>query len=171
MGIVHSDYLLLAKLKARFELERGKDDVGMIVRYRVAKKKRKLSKLEQLYNFIPDKHRLYYSPHTIKKDTGCGCKLCQAIHSYAKAKLHLHYLKKSFYTDNDFIELRPTMFPLQDNFYALYSEYQTNQKEGEETLTQLAFFNEIYKERKRVVKDLRSKYRAINEAIQHILAE
>lgn len=173
MAVVKSSYPLLAKLKARYELEKNKYDVGVIIRFRYKRTERKKEKLKEIYNYIPAVHTRFYSPHSIVRDRGCGCKLCEAQHEYARAKLHLHYLKKSFYSDygiDSLMTFGERRFPVEDNFYALYSEYSTHSPKNT-LLSEADFFNKIYSERKQKVKDLRSKYRAIQATIQHILAE
>jgi len=151
MGITRSSYLLLAKLKARYELQKERSDVGFVIRYKYAKRKQKLGKLKTLYDYEPERHHELYSPHSIARDSGCGCVFCKAQHKYASAKLHLHYFKQSFYSDFDYSAYQYNSFPIQDNFYALYSEYQSNLGLKESPITQ--------------------KYRAIQDAIQYILAE
>jgi len=171
MSVKQSSYILLAKLKARYELEKHKSEVGMIIRFQYAKHERKIKKLWEIYDYNPEKHKSLYSPHSIVRNSGCGCKLCVAQHEYAFEKLHLHYLKKSFYSDDGMDNLmmfRERNFPVRDNFYALYSEHTVKEKEP---LSQRDFFEKIYSKRKQEVKELRSKYRAIQESIQHMLAD
>ena len=172
MSVKQSGYILLAKLKARYELEKNKEDVGVLIRFHHAKRKRKLKKLWEIYDYDPKSHQVHFSSHSIIRDTGCGCKLCRSMHEYAKANLNLHYLKKSYYADysEDLMFYGNRTFPVEGNFYALYSEYSSKNAEKEDLMSQGSFFQKIYTERKAHVKELRKNYRNIQEAIQHILA-
>jgi len=172
MSIVKSPYILLAKLKARYELEKNRGELGMIIRLRHTKHLEKLKHLQKTYDYIPKKHEQFFSPHAIARTNGCGCAYCTSLHKYAIAKLNLHYLKKSFESEFDmemFSTPRQNIFSPSNNFYALYSEHSATAKKGEQ-LSQLEFFNQLRKERKDKLKEYRRDYKSIKEAIHTILS-
>lgn len=164
-------YKLLAKLKARYDLSR-EASLGDIIKRKYKQQREIRGKLFRLYKFIPEKHQALFSPHSITRNLGCGCELCTKLHEYAKAKLHLHYLKKTFNADfgmDTLLVHGEYKVPISANFYALYSEHQVNNPD--DFKSELKFFNEIYEERRKKVKELRRNYKVIKESISHILSE
>jgi len=163
-----SKYLLLAKLKARYDLERDSGSIMELVKAKYEHRREIRRDLLKLYDFIPEKHVALYSPHSIVRNQGCGCALCKRMHEYAKAKLHLHYFKRTFNADfgmENLMSHGESTIPLSCNFYALYSEYTTKLPEGEEAQTQLQFFNWELESRKQHVRELRNMYKATQAAI------
>jgi len=172
MSVQKSSYLLLTRLKAFYELERDKEGLNMRIRKEYAEKIRRINLLLEKYNFKKTDHEAFFSPHAMTRSIGCGCAYCTSLHKYAYSKLHLHYLKKSFETDftQDILNAKgKSLFSIEDNFYALYSEHCVNtSKEG--TLSQVDFFNLIYNQRKAEIKKYREAYRTIKKEIDAILS-
>ena len=164
-----SIYLRLAKLKARYELQKLGKGIGKIVEGRYKATRERKRRLWEQYKFIPAKHSALYSKHAMVRTEGCGCELCKAIHVYANANISLHRFKKSFYSDHEVDVFTGRRFPIKDNFSLLYAEH-TVKVQKENRLTQYEFFKEEYGRRKVEVKKLRAKYKAMHEAIQTILS-
>jgi len=174
MSIQKSSYILLATLKARYELEKDKGSTGVIVRLRFARKKKRKETLILKFNYINENHLNYFTPHSMAKSNGCGCAYCTALHEYSYSKLLLHYLKKSFETDFAMEVISITnnsKLPLSSNFYVQYANYTATVKEDSDKLSQLEFFNKLFKERKEESKKLRIKYKTIKKSIDALLID
>lgn len=166
-----SKYVLLARLRARFEIE-NMEDIGDLIKNKHEHNREIRRKLIGFYDYIPEKHQQLFSPHSIARNLGCGCKLCRTMHEYAKSKLHLHYIKRTFNADfgvENLIMHNETNIPVEANFYALYSEYQVKTKEN--YLTELEFYNKLYIKKKEEISEKRKAYKAIKDSISHILSE
>jgi len=169
---MNSKYILLAKLKARYDLECKSYEVGRLIKHKYEHERKLRKRLFMQYNYIPEKHQALFSPHSISRNEGCGCNYCSRLHTYAKAKLELHYFKRTFEADFGLDTLlinNETNIPIHCNFYAVYSEHSVKSAEGE-ILTQLEFFEAEYKKRKTNIKELRSLYKSSKEAIALILS-
>ncbi len=167
-----SKYQLLAKLKAKYDLEQDSAATLDLIKSKVEHRKEVRKKLWLQYNFIPEKHAALFSPHSIARNTGCGCALCDRMHDYAQAKLHLHYFKRTFNADFGMENLmvhNETRIPVSSNFYALYSEHSVKTPEGE-VLNQLDFYNKELERRKAHIRDLRNMYKATQAAIGILLS-
>jgi len=169
---MYSKYILLARLKARYDLECKSYEVGRLIKHKYEKERKIRKRLFLQYNYIPEKHQALFSPHSISRDEGCGCNYCTRLHTYAKAQLELHYFKRTFEADfglDALLAHNESSVPVHCNFYAVYSEHSIKSQEGE-TLTQLEFFKAEYQKRKTKIKELRSLYKSSKEAIAQILS-
>lgn len=169
-----SKYILLAKLKARYDLEKDCSLIGEIIKRKYEERRKVKRNLLQVYQYIPEKHKALFSPHSISKNEGCGCVYCSKLHKYASFKLETHRFKRSFYSDfgEDALMMHEdrTINP-RYNFYALYSQHTAEaESKDEEVLTQLQFFQKEYAKRKSILKELRKDYKLSQEAIQVMLS-
>jgi len=169
---MNSKYILLAKLKARYDLEYKSYEVGRIIKHKYERERELRKRLFLQYNYIPEKHQALFSPHSISRNEGCGCEYCTRLHAYASAKLNLHYFKRTFNADfglDTLLMHKETSIPLHSNFYALYSEHTTKITKGK-PLSQLKFYEAEVKRRTETIKKLRASYRSSKEAIAMILS-
>ena len=179
MAVRESDYVVLAKLKATYDLGKDPEALREFIFSKYFVEKEKLIRLKEMYGFTPNTHNQLYDKHTIKKDRGCGCVLCIAIHKYAYANIRMQRFKKSYransiYDEALHIQNQFGAAYVGDNFYAQYSchtEYQSRPENdlGENILTEEKFFKKEMEERKEHIKLLKAEYEAIGNAIQSIL--
>jgi len=167
-----SKYVLLAKLKARYDLECESYEVGELILHKFKKEKEVRKQLFIRYNYIPEKHLTLFSPHSIIRNEGCGCKYCTELHNYVRTKLNLHYFKRTFengFDNSPLLVQKETTIPTHSNFHALYSHHSVmNSKE--DTLLQIDFYNNECDTRKKEIKELRSKYKISKNAIDTLLS-
>jgi hypothetical protein len=152
--------IFIARLKARHELETGKDTNIKIKRY-LAIKRRADKELLEVYNFDEEHHNAVFNTATIMSRGSCGCGLCKALYDYASAKVFLHRFKKSYYDPWGVT----THFKL---FEDAYDKYLVNNKD-KLILSEEEFFAGRVNELKEGYQKLRVLYISRRDAIYSLL--
>lgn len=153
-----------ARLKARHELETGKNTfaetvVGYLVHKRGVKKK-----LMDLFLFDEQEHSRLFKKATIVRTNGCHCMLCTNLAAYVRAKLYLHKFKKSYYDPWGVT----SHFKMFDDAYTSYKSGLISGK-YEEELSEEEFFGVRAMELKSEIQELRATYQSTEAAIKSLL--